>query len=115
MLENRVYNEGQYQGKDDDFWMTSNDVVPQTNLGSAVNGGEAIPARDLGNSLKASSSFHPVQHQKYNLWLNDDKNTDFFNKTPRYLKKMEQGNNYQPKVKGSRLMRGVVKRKRKPN
>ena len=36
-----------------------------------------------GGSLKASSSFHPVEHGTYNLWLNDEKNLKFFSDTPK--------------------------------
>lgn len=118
MNENRIYNEGQYEGKDDDFWMTSNDVPPPNgrNFNNPNRNNEvAGPDHELGNSLKATSSFHPVQHQKYNLWLNDDKNTDFFNKTPRYLKKIDEGKRYIPKTKGSRVLKGMnrVKRRKK--
>ena len=85
-MENRVYNEGQYEQNagDDNFWRTSNDVVAKRE--------EVVePAgKELGNSLRAESSFHPLQHGQYNLWLDNEKNEEFFRKTPRYLKKMQE-------------------------
>lgn len=87
--------------------MTSNDVPPQNSMEEPMNNGE------MGNSLKVSSSFHPVQHQKYNLWLNSQNNEDFFNKTPKYLKKMEPGKQYIPKTKGSKILRGLNRRSKK--
>ena len=77
--------------------MTSNDVVqndrnPQAAIYPAGNLDNLDPrlAEEGGSSLKVSSSFHPVQHEQYKLWLNDEKNVEFFKRTPRYLKKMQE-------------------------
>ena len=61
------------------FWRTTNDIDENG------NNGEYEDENDYGqveSQLKASSSFHPVQQASYNLWLNDDKNINFFNKSP---------------------------------
>jgi len=66
--------------------MTDNDVV-DTNPIYKPAAKNAINSGNDSQSLKVSSSFHPIEYDNYNLWLNDGANLNFFKPTENMKKK----------------------------
>ena len=66
---------------DKNFWMTDNDVERHNGLPYKEEQGQELEGyqnEEDNGSLKVDSSYHPIEHGSYNLWLNDESNLNFF-------------------------------------
>ena len=81
LLENRIENEQEVMHDDKNFWMTDNDVERHNGLPYKEQQGQELDRYEEegdNGSLKVDSSYHPIEHGSYNLWLNDESNLNFF-------------------------------------
>ena len=81
LLENRIENEQEVMHDDKNFWMTDNDVERHNGLPYSEKQGQELQGyQEEGDngSLRIESSYHPIEHGSYNLWLNDESNLNFF-------------------------------------